>query len=33
MTKECNILQKKLENSLERKMLKNIFVEYKHMIQ
>ena len=25
--------QKKLENSLEIKMLKQIFIEYKHMIQ
>ena len=30
---ELNIFQKKLENSLEIKILKQIFIEYKHTIQ
>ena len=30
---ELNIFQKKLENSLEIKILQQIFIEYKHMIQ
>ena len=28
-----NIFQKKLENSLDIKILQQIFIEYKHMIQ
>ena len=30
---ELKIFQKKLENSLKIKILKQIFIEYKHMIQ
>ena len=30
---ELDIFQKKLENSLEIKILKQIFIEYKHTIQ
>ena len=30
---ELNILQNKLENSLERKILQQIFREYKHAIR
>ena len=33
MALELNIFQKRLENLLEIKMLKQIFIECKHMIQ